>query len=139
MFKGVIIDSTTNKPLQNVKIYQMSEQDTIQTNNDISGKFQLMLSKGTKLHFRKVGYAWHSIKITENNMKEGTVYLLPSKQIQLDLGNKEDSTEIIIIYDGKIVPQNEWNDVLSIPKDEIGSVNFYVKDKKNILDVVSKP
>ena len=137
MYTGVIIDSNTNKLLQNVKIFRMSEQDTSQIMNSISGTFQVMISKGTKLHFRKAGYAWHSIKISDDTMIEETVYLLPSKSVQLDTGNKEYSTEII--YDNEIVPQNEWNDVLSISPNEIGSIKAYIKDEKNILDITSKP
>ena len=137
MFKGIIIDSTTNKPLQSVKIYLMSERDTVQITNNISGTFQIEIIIGSKLHFRKGGYAWHSIKITNDSKKEVAIHLLPSKPVQLNIGDKEYST--VVIYDNEVVPQNEWNDVLSICPKEISSVKTYIKDRQNILVIESKP
>lgn len=137
IFRGIIIDSITNKPLQNVKIYRISEQDTSQLTSDISGAFQVVLSKEIKLHFRKDGYGWHSIIITDNT-KEETICLLPSKPAQENIGQKNiDNAEII--FDGKELPRNQWDDACSIRPSEIASLTIYRKDGKIRFVFESKP
>jgi hypothetical protein len=112
--KGIVFDSITMFPLQNVRIYY---QDTIPVYSDKTGKFRISVKTGDNLHFRKAGYAWHTEKIINENM---TVSLLKSDSSlyeRLKLTYPREGTKII--YDDKLVPFDEWGDAFSTHPSEI--------------------
>jgi hypothetical protein len=112
--KGIVIDSVTMSPLQNVRIYC---RDTIPAYSDKTGKFRIPVKTGDKLHFRKAGYAWHTEKITEENM---TVCLFKSdSSLHKKLSRTYPREKTEIMYDDKLVPFNEWGDAFSTHPSEI--------------------
>lgn len=135
IFKATIRDSSTQVAIPNVKIYCISKTDTTMTTSS-DGKIDLMVGIGTKLHFRKPGFAWQTVKINDKITKE--IFLVPSKSHQKDIGI-ENYSSTILTYDGEIVPLEQWDDVCSINRDEIASVATYSKNGKNRIVFLSKP
>ena len=112
--------------MQNVRIYRIYNKDTIKILST-DGKFEVIAGKGAKLNFRKSGYAWHTVKIHDRNMLD--VYMVPSKSHEKDIG-KENYNKTEIIFDGEVIPQEEWDDVCSVNQDEIEFLEIYIKDGK---------
>ena len=136
LYKGSIVDSSTNAVLQNVRIFVISNGDTLKTTSNSAGQFQVTALINAKLHFRKAGYAWQSLGIKDRNMQK--IYLVPSKSLcEKDIG-KENYDRVTVLYDGHVVPQNEWDDVASINKDEIESLEIQTKNGKTIISFTSK-
>jgi len=66
------------------------------------------------------------------------IFLVPSKSHQKDIG-LENYSRTILTYDGEVVPQEQWDDVCSINRDEIASVETYSRNGKNRIVFLSKP
>ncbi|MFA5819290.1 MAG: hypothetical protein WC854_08435 [Bacteroidales bacterium] len=74
IFKAIIKDNVTQAALTNVRIYRISKTDTIITTSS-DGKVELLVGIGVKLHFRKLGYAWQTIKINDKNVNPHCSYV----------------------------------------------------------------
>lgn len=134
-YKASIKDSITQAPLKNVQIFRYYTGDTISMVST-DGKFEIPVGIGAKIHFRKKGYAWHSVKITSKNIQD--IFLTKSKSHQKDIG-LENYANTEIIYDGEVVSQEDWDDVGSINHDEIATLEIYNKNGKNKIVFLSKP
>jgi hypothetical protein len=137
VYKGIVMDSTTMTPLPKVDIYRISDTDTLKIQSDAAGKFEITVSKAAKLHFRKLGYAWHTVRINDKNVQN--IYLLPSKPHKEKNIGKENYDSVEMFYDGEFVPFELWDDVGSIHPDEIANLEFRSsKDGKSKLSFTSK-
>jgi len=136
---GAVKDDLTKSALPNVRIYY---RDTIPVYSDENGQFHLQAKTGDKLHFRKAGYGWHTEKITAETLQ--TVYLAPSSSVMIkkDFGKEAynpDRTDYI--YDGKLVPFEEWDDAYSTPQKEISVLRItkaIYKDPPTNLILIQK-
>ncbi|MGV8096473.1 MAG: hypothetical protein AB2L24_31845 [Mangrovibacterium sp.] len=132
VYRGKIADASTKLPLQDVKIYKICNGDTIMTRCNVNGEFQILLNTDSKLFFKKKGYAWHIVKISNKDNLQ--IYLTPSKKrSKTDIGI-ENYDKKDVYFDGQLVPQEEWDDAGSIDPDlahlEILS-GKYSKDGRN--------
>ena len=107
---GLIKDGKTNKPLQNVSIY--AENDTIiGTKSNGKGEFQINVPLGTNLYVKKVGYIWEILKVENKNKQCISLW----KSVYQPFIGKDgrDQTDMVdeVVYDGRIVPKEEWNGI----------------------------
>ena len=136
-----IADIETKLPLQDVRIYKIHNTDTIMIRSNANGEFQILLNTDSHLFFKKNGYGWHIVKIT--NREPQQIYLSPARAnadriIEVDeMGNEktvssDDNTDVY--FNGHRVYQEEWKDALSfdivllrniMTKKEDGRSKFY--------------
>jgi hypothetical protein len=113
--RGRIIDANTNLPLQDVRIYLNNE---FKTQSNSNGEFQLSLKTGSGLLFKKSGYGWRFLKITNNDTQQ--IRLVPSdpeksEMVFLDrAGNKREYDGVDFYFNGQLVPEAEWSDANGI-------------------------
>lgn len=100
-YKAVIQDSLTQEKLSDVRIY--AGTDTVGSKNRPDGSFQLSVKKGSTVRFRKTGYRWLNLVVSEDNAK--IIEMIPSKKSELH--DQFDEVEI----NGKLVSKEEWNDI----------------------------
>ncbi|MDR0606211.1 MAG: hypothetical protein LBG80_18180 [Bacteroidales bacterium] len=124
-YKGVIKDSITMVALDSVRIYKIYNNDTIKILSDATGQFETVISTGTKFHFRKRGYGWQTIKVSDKNMQY--IYLIPNKDSWV---RNEAYYRTKMIYNGEIVPREEWDDLANINRDEIASLEVFSSKEK---------
>ena len=110
VLNGKIADADTKQPLQDVRIYKIFNGDTITTQCNLKGEFQISLNTDSKLLFKKRGYAWHIIKIT--NREPLQIYLKPTTLTMNMEKEKVDNTDFYI--NGHLVPREEMEDALGI-------------------------
>ncbi len=127
--KGIIKEGDTKEPLQNVRIFV--DGDTIGVKNDIVGKYQITVKKGSKVRFKKTGYVWQSIIIAGKEVRD--VELFPS--LPKGKGNRTNEFGEIIV-DGKSLLEDEWNDINPVDIIDI-SINRMV-DGKAGMSIVTK-
>lgn len=120
LFNGKIADANTKLPLQDVRIYKIRNADTIKIQSNLNGEFQILLNTDSQLFFKKNGYAWHIVKIT--NGETQLIYLKPaSATIAIGIARVNDTD---IYFNGHRVPREEWEDALSIDKGLIRSISI---------------
>jgi hypothetical protein len=126
--KAVVLDNITKTPLQDVRISVIYQNDTTHIESNKLGEFKYSAKKGTRLFFKKRGYAWHFVDIKDDPVK--FIILLPSNPwSERDIGKKNmNNTEFI--FNGRLVPQDEWDDAGSMDKDDIA--NFEVHAPRNL-------
>jgi hypothetical protein len=100
-YQSVIIDSITRKTLQNVRVY--ADKDTVGVTSRLDGSFQLNVKKGFIVRFRKTGYRWLNIEVTDNPVK--IIEMVPTTRSILH----EQFEEIEV--NGKLLPKEEWDDL----------------------------
>ena len=133
VFNGQIMDINAGLPLQDVKIYCINNSDTTETSSNKKGEFQISIQAGSKLFLKKPGFAWHFVKIYNND--ERKIYLTPSKNYsEKDIGKQNfDTTDFY--FNDHLVPQDEWDDASSIDQSMVRSINAYssktTNDKRN--------
>lgn len=135
VFKASIKDSITKAPLKNVRILRYHTGNAKEFVSP-DGNFEIPVEVGDKLHIRKKGYAWHSVKIKSKDIQD--IFLVKSKSHQKDIG-LENYANTEVIYDGENVPQEDWDDVCSTNRDEIASLDIFTKNGKNTIIFKSKP
>lgn len=129
VFMGIIMDSVSNVPLQNVRIYC---RDTVPVYSDIKGQFQIWMKSSDNLHFRKCGFAYHTEKITG---KRQVIYLSKSNpEVCKNMSKKYPKGKPDVIFDGLIIPDEEWSDALSMDPSEIRSIEF-IEDQAHTKDI----
>ena len=131
IFRGIITDANSNLPLPDVRIYRINAGDTLKSQCNSNGEFQLSLNVGSRLLLKKSGYAWQIVRITNNDLQQ--IKLIPSKQenseiILYDLDDKRKEGEVDFYFNGQLVQKTEWADALSIDPNEIRGVG--VRDAK---------
>jgi hypothetical protein len=126
-YQSVIIDSITRKPLPNVRIYV--DKDTVGMKNHLNGTFQLTnVKKGSIVRFKKTGYRWLNMEITDNPVK--IIEMVPTTHSALH--NQVDEIEV----NGKPLPKEEWNDLNPA---YFNSVSVLIMDnKKSKLVITTK-
>lgn len=107
--KGVVLDSKTQKTLPYTHIYPNG--DTISEMSNEKGEFQLQVKSGTKLQFHKSGYLWQSFRMKDRKeiLKIELTPSVPLTWMKILDKQKEDSVQIV--FDGKFIPKEEWNDL----------------------------
>lgn len=138
--KGKIVDFNTKLPLQDVRIYcTYNNRDTIETLCNMKGEFQISLQTGSKLLFKKRGYAWHVVKIANKEIQQ--ISLKPSRPIpKIQFQGEEDLDNTDIYVDGQLVPREEWDDAFSMDREEktLGTASSRVtKDKRNKIYIIT--
>ena len=116
VWKGIVRDSITKEVLSDVRI--CLDQDMEGVLLDRAGEFQISVEKGTKVWFRKKGYQWKNIVITNNG--EGIIELNPSSSKSFFSGLPGETE--YYINDVKI-PEEEWCDV-KFTRDETESIRI---------------
>jgi hypothetical protein len=101
MYHSVIIDSITQAKLQNVRVYV--DKDTVGMINRSDGTFQVNVTEGSIIRFRKTGYRWLNMEITDNSAK--IIKMIPSTRSTL-----HDQFEEVEV-NGKLLPKEEWDDL----------------------------
>jgi hypothetical protein len=101
--------------------------DTSFVTTDADGKFAVKVKRGTTLCFRKRGYRWLNLRVTEKT---------PSI-VHLSQSVKQDLDYSAIYVDGELLPRDEWNDI------PFGSDYFIMSqgtgcDGKTYLNIRSK-
>ncbi|GHT08879.1 hypothetical protein FACS189426_05600 [Bacteroidia bacterium] len=136
--KAVIWDSITHKPLKDVRIAVIYQNDTTQIQSNSSGEFQYTAKPGTKLLLKKRGYAWRIVKVHEGAVKK--IVLLPNKYNSEKEIGKENIDKTEIIFDGQLVVREEWDDVGNMDKDETNMEirNAKLPWEKNKIIITSK-
>ena len=127
IYRGKIVDANTNLPLQDVSIYRISASDTLKTQCNSNGEFQLSLKVGSKLLLKKSGYAWQIVRITNNDLQQ--IKLAPSKpDMEISFSDAGGSVETDVYFGGLLVPKEEWVDAFS------GIDNSYTLDIRRSKD-----
>ena len=137
LFNGKIADADTKLPLQDVRIYKIHNADTIMIRSNANGEFQILLNTDSHLFFKKNGYGWHIVKIT--NREPQQIYLSPASAsadriIEVDeMGNEkaDRSDDTDIYFNGHRVPREEWKDALSIDHSLIRGFSSRKEDGRN--------
>ena len=117
--RGRIIDANTNLPLQDVKIY-LAKTNEFKTQSNSNGEFQLSLEAGSGLLFKKSGYGWFFLRITNNDAQQ--IKLVPSDPEKSDPiffdmdGNKREYDGVDFYINGQLVPEVEKIDAYGIFK-----------------------
>ena len=121
--KGKITDVNTNLPLQEVKIFKVFNGDTVMYQSNATGDFQISLQSGSKLLLRKPGYAWKTVRVSNDEILQ--IKLTPSKPQNPTIHNtKEDKIyEADVYINGQLVPKSEVNDALSLDPKEITNLS----------------
>jgi hypothetical protein len=106
--------------------------------SDQNGQFSIKAQIGDVLSFRKKGYSWHNVEIKAEDMQ--IVYLRNSSTVVVknDLGPNFNRENTEIIYDGFVVPFEEWRDSYSMHGSqfvnlEIISGNFQKQGDKEVV------
>lgn len=102
VYKGLIVDSVTQKGLSNVRIYV--DNNLAAVKSDVAGVFRITVRKGAHVRFRKTGYTWKNKVITGND--DGKIAMSPSSPKKGIHGHVSK-----IEVDGKLLPEEEWNDI----------------------------
>ena len=137
--KGIITDSTTNLPLEDVRIYKIFNSDTIMYQTNASGEFKIPLQAGSKLFLKKKGYAWQNVRISNNEIQQ--IQMKPSKQsspspiiiTREDTGKTYGNDSIDVYFNGHLVPASELNDALSIDVNEIITFSLRTTDERGVM------
>ena len=114
---GRIIDANTNLPLQGVRIY-LAKANEFKTQSNSNGEFQLSLEAGSGLLFKKSGYGWFFLRITNNDTQQ--IKLVPSEGEGITFhdmdGNKREYDGVDLYFNGQLVPEAERIDANGILK-----------------------
>ena len=136
--KGIITDAKTNLPLQDVRICSGATEWLC-----LNGEFQLSpLKADYKLILKKSGYAWHVLRLKNNDLQQGK--LVPSNPENSEIkfvnsDNKRIEDEVDFYFDGQLVPKTEWADALSMDPKEIGNLEITLnRDGKPKLYIYTK-
>jgi len=114
--KGIVKNGQTNEVLKDVRIYV--NRDTTFVTTNAKGVFNMKIAVGAVLCFRKAGYKWQNEYITDGEADK-IIALLPSVHTQPQF----DEVEV----DGKLIPQEEWNDVNADYIQDVGVKNVNQK------------
>jgi hypothetical protein len=125
--KGTVLNSETGRPIPGVALYTDNKISGITT--DANGEYQLKVTEGTKVRFKKEGYIWKTVTVIHQEKQK--IHLSPSQGAILSNGG-EKMTEIE--YDGVSIPEEEWP---QINPEEIGSMNM-LKSNNNTVKLVIK-
>jgi len=126
VWKGIVRDSITKEVLSDVRICLDQDMKGVLLNS--AGEFQISVEKGTKVWFRKQGYKWGNIVVTNNS--EGIIELPPSSSsIPFFPSIHEGMIVECYINDVKITKE-EWNDVRLKEDDKAG---IRVRNESNVM------
>jgi len=131
--RGKISDAITKSPLKEVMVYKIYRGDTIKTQSNANGIFQISLNTDSRLFFKMKGYGWKFVEIANKDMLQ--IYLNPSeKGTKFDfLGHDSvpNNDETDLFLNGQLVPKEEWDDAMGVLK---GDTNLF----KDIVLISSK-
>jgi len=140
IFRGIIMDANTNLPLKEVGIYRISAGDTLKMQSGVNGEFQLPFKAGSRLLFKKKGYAWHVLrKINDSPQQIKLVPSNPGSKIKLfDQDEKRKEGKMDLYFDGQLVPETEWADALCIDPKEIRDLGISSKDGRHKFYIITE-
>ena len=124
--RGKIVDANTNLPLQDVRIY---EGETLITQSNSNGEFQLSLESSSKFLLKKSGYGWYVLRVKNDDIQQ--IEMVPSKPPGQPNNND-------FYFDGQLVPASEVNDASNINPDEIRDFNVRVTGGKQSMYLYTK-
>lgn len=131
-YMGKIVDARTDLPLVGVRIYSA---DMLETQSNSDGEFQVSAKANTSLVFKKRGYAWCILKVTNDapqQIKFRRSDPALSQTSHSYKGEKVDEDIIEYYCDGQLIPKTEVADALSMikyypPKEIINDINFQIR------------
>ena len=115
VWKAVVRDGSTRKPLSNVLV--CVDQDTIGVRSNSAGEFQVSVKQNSGVYFRKQGYTWKKVDFAKEidnvelsaSVKSSLSYHFFFRSPSADSAS---SVEVFSLYiDGKLLPKEEWDDI----------------------------
>jgi hypothetical protein len=112
LFKGVVIDGETGRPIPRAALYTGHIKSGVTTH--LNGEYEIKVPAGTKVRFKKAGYVWQTVTVTR---PEKQTIRLSASQGAISTTVEGKITEVIC--DGESIPEEEWPQINS---EEIGNI-----------------